>query len=80
MTKSSQTLMLAIMCFAVVALSAAGLVAIVLSRGLVGVDALLLAMICLSMGALFAFFLFLVFRGAKQPEEPPAAQPVPPKA
>ncbi|NDQ58639.1 MAG: hypothetical protein GZ088_16350 [Acidipila sp.] len=73
-------MMLAIMCFAVVALSAAGLVAIVLSRELVGVDALLLAMICLSMGALFAFFLFLVFRGAKQPEEPPAAQPAPPKA
>ena len=71
--------MLSLMCFAVVALSAAGLVAIILSHDLVGVDALLLAMTCLSMGALFAFFLFLVLRGAKQREEPSIVQPAPPK-
>ena len=59
--------MLAAMCFLIVALSAAGLAAIALSHEITGVDALLLAMICLAIGGLFSLFFFFVLRGGKKP-------------
>ena len=74
MPKNSQKLMLAVMCLLVVLLSVAGLAAVILTREIVGVDALLLAMCCIIMGALFSYFLFLVLRAGKDSQEPPAAQ------
>ncbi len=65
--------MLTVMCLVVDALSAAGLVAIALSHELTGVDALLLSMICLAMGGLFTFFLFLTVKSKKDSAQPPDA-------
>ena len=61
--------MLTAICLFVIALSAGGLAAIALSGQITGVDALLLAMICLAMGGLFSLFLFFVLRGARKPPE-----------
>jgi hypothetical protein len=57
--------MLTAICLFVIALSGAGLVSIALSHEITGVDALLLALICLTMGGLFTLFLIFVLRGAK---------------
>lgn len=66
--------MLAAICLVVVALSAAGLAAIALNHELAGVDALLLALICLSIGGLFSLFLFLTLKESrKRSSAPPDA-------
>ena len=68
--------MLAAMCFLIVALSAAGLAALALSHQITGVDALLLAMICLAIGGLFSLFLLFTLKALKKPSaEPPAPAP-----
>jgi hypothetical protein len=79
MPKTSQNLMLAVMCLLVVLLSLAGLAAVILTREIVGVDALLLAMSCIVMATLFSYFLYLVLRAGKESPEPPAAQTAAPK-
>ena len=76
MSRSSQNLMLATLCFIVVALSAAGLAAIALSHEITGVDALLLAMICLAMGGLFSLFLVLTLKEAKKSAAQPPHDPM----
>jgi hypothetical protein len=63
--------MLAAMCLVVVALSAAGLAAIALSHEITGVDALLLALICLVIGGLFSLFLFFTVKEAMKPAAAP---------
>jgi hypothetical protein len=67
--------MLAAMCLVVVALSAAGLAAIALSHEITGVDALLLAMICLAIGGLFSLFLFFTVKEGMKPAAEPSASP-----
>ena len=64
--------MLAAICLVVVALSAAGLAAIGLSHEITGVDALLLALICLSIGGLFSLFLFFTVKEAMNPAAGPS--------
>jgi hypothetical protein len=56
--------MLATICLIVVALSAAGLAGIAFSHEIAGVDALLLALICLAIGGLFSLFLFFTVKAA----------------
>ncbi len=68
--------MLSAICLVVVALSAAGLAAIALSHEITGVDALLLALICLSIGGLFSLFLALALKAVRKPvAEPSGSRP-----
>jgi len=67
--------MLAAMCLIVVALSAAGLAAIALSHEITGVDALLLALICLTIGGLFSLFLWMTVKQAIKPASESSASP-----
>lgn len=69
--------MLAAFCLIVVALSAAGLAAIALSHEITGVDALLLALICLSMGGLFSLFLLLTVKEIRKSAAAPSESSAP---